>query len=365
MPADEAKIVMPSSVSARIIAAGIVIAFCYWASTVLVTLLTALLIAYFLDPVVLWLRRVHIPRALGSLLVVLSTLALLVVLAWFLAERFDQFGRDWPSYREPLRSAVQAVDAKLQSLQAHVSEITPAETHPGERIVAVVESHPLRDAVLSRLGSLYTFLLASTFVPFLVFFMLAAKDRVWRATMGLFPLDTRERAKETLAEVSRMLRSYMMGTALVALLLVLASWAFFWGIGLDFPFLTALVSGVCNLVPYLGAVVAWIPPLLIGLKQFHTIGPYLGIIGMLTFFHLIAANLLVPALIGWRVRLNALALAASLLFWAWMWGAMGLILAIPITAILKVICDHIEAWRPVGRWLGARPLHAGSFDANE
>jgi predicted PurR-regulated permease PerM len=264
-----------------------------------------------------------------------------------------------------LRSAVQAVDAKLQTLQAHVSEITPSETQPGERIVAVVESHPLRDAVLSRLGSLYTFLLASAFVPFLVFFMLAAKDRVWRATMDLFPVGSRDRARETLAEVSRMLRSYMLGTALVALLLVLASWAFFWGIGLDFPFLTALVSGVCNLVPYLGAVMAWIPPLLIGLKQFHSIGPYLGIIGMLTFFHIIAANLLVPALIGWRVRLNALALAASLLFWAWMWGAMGLILAIPITAILKVICDHVEAWQPVGRWLGARPIRLAPGDANE
>ena len=81
-----------SSASARIIAAGIVIAFCYWASTVLVTLIVAVLMAYFLDPVVTWLEEWHIPRALGSLIVVLSTICADAVLAWTLILRVDQFG---------------------------------------------------------------------------------------------------------------------------------------------------------------------------------------------------------------------------------------------------------------------------------
>ncbi len=106
MPVEETKVVSAkSSVSSRIIAAGIVIAFCYWASTVLVTLLVAVLMAYFLDPVVTWLERMRIPRALGSLIVVLVTIAMLSVVAYSLIDRADQFGRDWPKYREPLRAA--------------------------------------------------------------------------------------------------------------------------------------------------------------------------------------------------------------------------------------------------------------------
>jgi predicted PurR-regulated permease PerM len=93
--------------------------------------------------------------------------------------------------------------------------------------------------------------------------------------------------------------------------------------------------------------------LLVGLKQYHTVTPFIGIFAMLAFFHIVTANLLIPALVGWRVRLNALALTISLLFWGWMWGAMGLILAIPITAVLKVVCDHVESLQPVGRWLSA------------
>ena len=345
--------VVTRSISARIIAAGIVIAFCYWASTVLVTLLLAVLAAYFLDPLVTWLERIHIPRALGSLLIVLLSLSLIAGLGWTLLARFDQFGRDWPQYRAPLRSAVVAVDSRLKSFEMHVSEITPPTPHVGRVLTVTERSDTLRDVLMGRLSSLYSFLFAVTFLPFLVFFMLAAKRQVWNATMELFPADNRAQAKDTLADVTHVLRSYLAGSILVALLLVLASWAFFWGIGVDFPFLVALVSGLCNMVPYLGAVMAWIPPLLVGLKQFHSVGPFIGIFAMLTFFHIIAANLLVPALVGWRVRLNAMALTVSLLFWGWLWGAMGLVLAIPITAVIKVICDHVEGCRPIGRWLSA------------
>jgi len=352
MPADETIVQARGSASARIIAAGIVIAFCYWASTVLMTLLVAVLMAYFLDPVVTWLERIRISRALGSLLVVLFTLALLAVVAWFLIDRADQFGRDWPKYREPLRAASQAVETRLENLEKHVSEIEPA-ARAGERVVTIAESHPVRDTLIGRLSSLSTFMLAATFQPFLVFFMLAAKRQVWHATMQLFPANRRTEVRDTLADVTKVLRSYLMGTALVGLILVLGSWLFFWFLGLDFPFLTGLVSGVCNLIPYLGAVLAWIPPLLIGLKQYHTIGPFVGIFTVLTVFHIVTANLLIPALVGWQVRLNALALTVALLFWGWMWGGMGLILAIPVTAVIKVICDHVESLQPVGRWLGA------------
>ncbi|HXW54927.1 MAG TPA: AI-2E family transporter [Candidatus Cybelea sp.] len=352
MPVEETKLITASSVSARIIAAGIVIAFCYWASSVLVTLLVAVLMAYFLDPVVSALERFRLPRALGSLFVVLVTLALLTVLGWSLVDRIDQFGQDWPQYRAPLRSAVQTIERKLDIFEARVSELEPS-AHVGVRIVEVAESHPLRNAIFARLGSVYSFLLATTFVPFLVFFMLAAKRQVWHATMQLFPATERTQVKETLTDVTRVLRSYVIGTALVGLILVVTSWLFFWWIGLDFAFLTALASGLLNLVPYLGVIMAWIPPLLVGLRKFHTAGPFIGIFTLLVVLHLITANLLIPALVGWRIRLNALALTVSLLFWGFLWGGMGLILAIPITAVIKVICDHVESWQPVGRWLSA------------
>jgi predicted PurR-regulated permease PerM len=341
-----------NSVSGKIIAAGIVIAFCYWASTVLVTVVVSVLMAYFLDPIVTWFEEWHIPRALGALIVVLATICLLLLLAWTLILRVDQFGQDWPNYQKPLRAAASVVEKKLETLESHVSEIEPGN-QTGEHIVQVAESHPVRSALLSRLSSLEAVILSATFVPFLLFFMLAAKRQVWHATMQLFPATERTRVKETLSEVTLVLRSYVIGTALVGLILIFCSWMFFLSIGLEFPFLAALVSGLFNLIPYLGVVLSWFPPIIIGLKQFKHPQQFVGIMVMMTFLHLVAANLLMPALVGWRVRLNALALTVALLFWGWLWGGMGLILAVPITAVIKVVCDHVESLQPVGRWLSA------------
>ncbi len=351
MPPETTRVASTSSTSARIIAAGIIIAFCYWASSILVTLLVAILVAYFLDPVVSWLENLHISRPLGSFLMVMVSLALLFGFAWILVERADQFGADWPKYRKPLQELATAAESRLERIETQAGSIAPEER--GRQVVLVSELHPFRTALYNRLGSLYSVMVASTFVPFLVFFMLSAKRQMWHATMQLFPATERTQVKQTLEEMGTVLRGYLAGTALVGVILVVTSWLFFWGIGLDFSFLTGLVSGLLNLVPYFGVLLAWLPPLLIGLKQFHSVAPFVGIFAMLTFLHLIAANVLFPAVIGRKVHLNALAVTIALLFWGWLWGAPGLILAVPITATIKVICDHIEKWQPVGRWLGA------------
>jgi predicted PurR-regulated permease PerM len=354
MTPETAKLSPRSNASQRIIAGGIVLAFCYWAASVVMTLLLAALLAYLLDPLVEWLERVHVSRALGSLVVLLLALAVVVGLVYMVFDRADHFAADWPKYSSVLKQAAAAVERRLEKLESRVSEITPEEQQRGRLAVRVEEQRPVRSLVLRGLGSLYTVLLEATFVPFLVFFMLAAKRDVWHATLQLFPSSQRTQVKQTLDQVSVVLRSYVVGNALVAVILALVSSVFFWMIDLEYPFLTGVVSGLLNLVPYLGALLAWIPPFVIGLSTWRTSAwPYLGVAGTLSFFHLIAINVLIPALVGRRVHLNALAVTVALLFWGWLWGGVGLILAIPITATAKVICDNVASCQPIGRWLGA------------
>src|ERR1700687_947355 len=341
-----------STPSQRIIAAGIVIAFCYFAASVVITLLLSMMLAYFLDPLVEVMERIRISRAFGSLLVVVFVVALVAGIGYLLIDRAERFAGDWPRYRAVIQEATQAIERRVEKVESSVSEITPQQPRPPINTVRVESESAVRGMLLRGLGSLYTLLLGVTFVPFLLFFMLAAKRDVWHATMQLFPASERTRVKEALDSAGIVLRRFVVGGGFVAFILVLVSWGFFWMIGIDYPFLTGVVSGVLNLVPYLGAVLAWIPAIVIGMTHWSTFGPFLGMVAMLSFFHIIAMNVLVPQLVGKRVRLNALAVTVALLFWGWLWGGMGLVLAIPITATLKVICDHIEAWQPVGRWLG-------------
>jgi predicted PurR-regulated permease PerM len=352
MQIEDVKVSARSNPSQRIIAVAIVFAALYFTSEVVVPLLLAVLLAYFLDPVVGLLERIRIPRALGALVVLLAVTAMFVGLGYLIVLRADQFLADWPRYSGVLRHMTTAFDRQLAVVQKGVDAITPI-ADKALTPARIVEPPPIREWLLSGVGSLYSILVVGAFVPFLVFFMLAAKPRIWKATIELFPEGHQDRVRDALDQLGTMLRSFVVGNALIAGILMLLSWGFFLLIHLKYPFLLGCVSGVLNLVPYLGAVLAWFPPFLIGMAQWNTIGPYFGVAAMITFLHIMGLNVLMPAIVGRRVHLNALAVTVALLFWGWLWGAVGLILAIPITATIKVICDHSEGWEPVGRWLGA------------
>ncbi len=338
-----------SSFSARIVAAAIILLFFYYAAGVVITLLLSILLAYFLDPAVEFLERMSLPRTLGAMVMVLILIAVLVAAGYGLWTRTADFAENWPKYSSVLRKAAGEVEGKIRGIEVQVSP------DPGPASPAAVRAEPsiVRNLIFRGIGSLYALFLEVTFVPFLVFFMLAEKRQVWHGTLELFAASRRTQVKETLEDLRDVLRDYLAGMSVVTLVVIATSSLFFWIIGMDYPILTGMASGLLNMVPYIGAVMAWLPAFIIALAKWNTISQFVLIAVMLTIIHVLAINLVAPKLVGRRVRLNAVAITIALLFWGWVWGGMGLVLAIPITAALRVICDHTESWRPIGRWLSA------------
>jgi len=341
-----------STFSLRVIAGGILLLFAYYAQGVVITLVLSILLAYCLDPVVELLERVKLPRTLGALVTVLLLCAVLVALGYAMWMRTSDFADNWPKYEAVIKKAATAVEGKISRIEGQVSEIGPAPT-PGVTRVTTADSGWVHTMILRSIGSLYALILEVTFVPFLVFFMLAGKREVWHGTLQLFPASRRTQVKETLDDLREVLRDYLAGMIVLTLLVVAMSSVFFWALGLEYPVLTGAVSGILNMVPYIGAVLAWLPAFVLALAKWQTLGPFVLIAGGLTGIHIFALNLIAPQVVGRKVRLNAVAITIALLFWGWVWGGMGLVLAIPITATLRVICDHTESWKPIGRWLSA------------
>jgi predicted PurR-regulated permease PerM len=340
-----------SNFSMRVIAAAIILLFCYYAQGVVITLLLSILLAYFLDPAVELLERTGLPRTGGAMVMVLLLIMVLAAVGYGLGSRVADFAENWPKYGSVLRGAADSVEGKINGIEGRVAPDNQPGTQPGQ--IRQLEPGLVHTMILRGAGSLYAIFLEVTFVPFLVFFMLAGKREVWHGTLQLFPVTRRTQVKETLEDLREVLRDYLAGMSIVAGMVIAASSVFFWLMDLDYPILTGIASGLLNMVPYIGAVMAWFPAFVIALAKFKTIGSFLLIAGVLTAIHVVAANFIAPALVGRRVRLNAVAITVALLFWGWVWGGMGLLLAIPITATLRVICDHTESWRPIGRWLSA------------
>jgi predicted PurR-regulated permease PerM len=338
-----------SNFSMRLIAAAILLLFFYYAAGVVITLLLSVLIAYFLDPAVEFLERFRVPRTIGALILVLLLILVLVAAGYTLWLRTSDFAADWPKYRDILHNATRTVQGNINRLEGDLTSSGETE----KSVVSHADTGAVRNLVVRGIGSLYALVLEATFVPFLVFFMLAQKREVWHGTLQLFPVSRRNQVKETLEDLRDVLRDYLIGMSVVTLVVIALSSIFFLILGLDYPVLAGIISGLLNMVPYLGAVLAWFPGFLLAVIKWKSISHFWLIAMVLTGIHVIAQNLIAPQLVGRQVRLNAVAITVALLFWGWVWGGMGLILAIPLTAALRVICDHVESWKPIARWLSA------------
>lgn len=342
-----------TSTSLRILAGAVVLLFFYYAAGVVITLLLSVLLAYFLDPAVELLERIHVPRTIGALLMVLLLISVIGVMGYGMWVRGSDFADNWPTYRAIIRDATGSVQGKISGIEGGVNELANPGGAPKPAAAPTDSSNTIHTLFLRGIGSLYALVLEGTFVPFLVFFMLAGKREAWHSTLQLFPISRRTQVKETLDDLRNVLRDYLIGMSVVTLVVIALSALFFFILGFDYPVLAGIASGLFNMVPYIGAVLAWMPGFFLAILKWKAVSHFGLIAVVLTGIHIVAQNLIAPQLVGRQVQLNAVAITISLLFWGWVWGGMGLILGIPITAALRVICDHTETWKPVARWLSA------------
>jgi predicted PurR-regulated permease PerM len=206
--------------------------------------------------------------------------------------------------------------------------------------------------ILTRgFGSVTQALFVASFVPFLVYFMLTWQHHVRSATVMLFSMPNRNTAYVTLGLISAMIRSFMVGNLLIGLFIGAISTAVFALLHLPFFYFVGFISGFLSLIPYMGFFLALTPPIFVGIGHVNS-GDVALIVLTVLGLHLIALNVLYPKFLGNRLQLNPLAVTLSLLVWGWLWGGIGLLLAIPITAAMKIIFDHVESLKPYGAWLG-------------
>jgi predicted PurR-regulated permease PerM len=271
---------------------------------------------------------------------------LLVYLATYLSyNQAATFVQVLPKYSDRIRTTVMTFRERAESLNP-LRPVTDDKS-----IVKVQPSSPVTDIVTRGFGSVSQLLFALTFVPFLVYFMLSWQQHARSATVMLFRMEHRHTAYVTLGLISRMIRSFMVGNLLIGIFMAAVSIAVFGAFHLPFFLVVGAISGFLSLVPYLGLVLALCPPLMVGLGQFQS-EDLIALSMAVAALHFFALNVLYPKFLGNRMQLNPLAVTMALLFWGWLWGGVGLVLAIPITAAAKIIFDHVDSLKPWGTWLG-------------
>jgi predicted PurR-regulated permease PerM len=329
-----------------------VLAACYVAKLPIIVLLLAVLLAYVLAPVADLLAHLRIPHALGSGIAVVLFMGLmygLLVLSYNSAVSFSQ---ELPKYSRNIQQVVEQFRHRARQLQKTTETVLPEDTEERARPTINVEQNTTFWSLMSGgLGPIWEVAFAASFIPFLAYFMLTWQDHVRSATVMLFSPESRHTAYETVGLISRMVRSFLVGNLLIGLFIGGLSTAVFGFLHLPYFYFFGVLSGFLSLIPYLGIILAAIPPLFVGLGQLNSSG-IIAVIATVIVLHLFALNVLYPKVLGGRLQLNPLVVTLSLLFWGWMWGAMGLVLAVPITAATKIVLDHGKQMRGYGAWLG-------------
>jgi predicted PurR-regulated permease PerM len=365
------------------IAAGVLIGILYWARVVFITTIIAIILALILEPFVGFLVRLRFPRTLATFTVgLIASLALYFagLAAW---NQVSGIAREVPAFKENLAGFITTATERVQGLEDATARLlvptrkpeppppvaTPPRSskrgrkEPPQQVLPLLpgpipevriheDRNPIGDYIYARLHTVYEFLLMASFVPFLVYFMLSWGDHIHRSFLRFFEGSDRLAAARSLQGVAEMARAFVVGNFLIGVLLAAISWGAFQVIHIPYPFLVGTLSGFLSLIPYVGMPVALVPPVLAALAA--------GDRGSVIFFaflivltlHLTAMNVLYPKIVGARVHLNPLVVTLSLMFWGFLWDGPGLILAIPITAGIKAVCDNVSGLRPYGRFLG-------------
>ncbi len=353
---EEAEVLQASikagSVAQIVVAAIAFIGLIYLLKLVLITTLASILLAFVFEPLVGALARIRVPRAAGALIAVVLMVGMTGGLTYFFYSRAVDFATQLPKYSGRIRSTLSNLRAQTNKIEESTrSVIASPKTGKTPVPVEVQEAPALSRVISAGSGTLGDVVLAITFVPFLVYFMLTWKDHAHSATVRLFPKEHRLVAHRTVARISAMIRSFIAGNALIGLLNALVSTIVFWRLGIPYFYFLGVISGFASLIPYLGVFLALLPPLAGGLGVVNTSGVGLIVLTVVVL-HILGTNVFYPKIVGKRLRLNPLAISLSLLFWAWIWGAMGLILAVPLVGATKIICDYVEPLSGLGAWLG-------------
>lgn len=374
------------AIASRLMAFSLTIAILYVGRAFFVTLISAIIITFILQPFVEFFMRRHMPRALASFLVCTSFLLLLYFAGLGLATQASGLIEDLPTYGKRMGEVVESaadrlndfersltqtiMPKKLQEAQPPVVETPkkgrrtrttqpeptvpadPNQPPPIPEVRIADDGSPLLKFLYERWETLYNVILMMSFVPFLVYFMLSWSDHIQRSFLSLFGGAHRYAAAKSLDGVAYMARAYMAGNFVLGVILALLSTLFFVLLKLPYPLLIGPLSGFLSLVPYVGLPLAFVPPFLAGLPVYNNPAAYLIIGAGVSILHLFALNLLYPKIVGARVHLNPLAVTIALMFWGLIWGGVGLVLAVPIVAGIKAVCDNVDSMRPYGRLLG-------------
>jgi predicted PurR-regulated permease PerM len=314
----------------------------YELSSVLLPFVIALLLSFIFKALVLWLTRHRVPKGIALMLVLLlaaGVLFLVVMMAYLSA---GSFVANLPKYQERLAGLNSQLSVLVQSIAERIG--VDAST---VNLSSIISVSTITTFATSSLGSFITFLSNAFLVFLFMLFLLAGSGGLGPKIISAFSESNAERIATIIANIDLRIRKYLVTKTIVNLGTGMLTTAILMVLGVDFAVFWGFLNFLLAYIPNIGSLIATIFPVLMALLQFDTLTRPILVLVLLIVAHNVMGNVVEPKLMQFSLNLSPVLILLSLIFWGWLWGIWGMILAIPITATIKIVCENVDALRPI------------------
>lgn len=326
----------------------------YFARPFLLPVAVATILNFLLSPAVRGLASIHVPRAVGAALVILVLLAVVA----FGIERLSGPAAEW------VRKAPQGlerIEHRVRGLRRPVEQVQEAAEKVEEEVEKLsgdgggaqevkVQEGTLTGALVSRTQA---FVGSAVIVMILLYFLLASGDFFLRKLVRVLPrLEDKRRAVEIARQTELHISTYLSTVTLINAALGLAVALAMWAVGMPNPALWGVLAGLMNYVPYLGSLITLAVIAIASILTFEDLGRAIVAPALYFAINFTEGYFVTPTIVGRRLTLNPVVVFVGIVFWGWLWGVPGALLAVPLMATLKILCDHIQPLSPLGEFLG-------------
>lgn len=326
----------------------------YFARDILLPVFLAILLALLLRPLVRLSRRARLPEPLGAALILILALGILGAGAGSVADPAVAWVERAPQVIETLQARLSGVERALapaRKATERLQRMTRAE--PAQREV-VMRGPAMADIILEKAQSFVTQGLGVVALTY--FFLAFGKQSLLAVLTSLPRRDERLHLSDIVQTVQVNITAYLATITIINAVLALVTSGIMWMLGVPSPLLWGALAGLFNFIPYLGPAATTAVLFAVGVVSFdnwtQSVLPALCFIAVTS----VEGNFLTPMIVGRRLTLNPIFVFATVLFWGWLWGIAGALLAVPILAVTKILCDATPPLRTVGALLGGMPL---------
>lgn len=323
------------------------VAVLYFARDLFIMLFVAGIFSFLLLPVCQQLERRGLPLGLAATISFLLLLFLFFGLLAFMGWQYSHFGKDLPALQAALMQRINDLQVWLEQ-HFNVSQGQQVEWLNKELSALTNRAGTMAMSVFTATGSA---LATAVIIPIITLFLLLMKPR-FRAFFTQLRSNRDGAVLRVVQNIAHLSRKWLRGVLTVMLFIAVLDSIGFLALGLKYAILMAVTAALLNIIPYLGPWLGALFPVLIALLTKDSAMVAVGVVGVIAVTQFLDNNFVTPKIVGSSVSLNPMASMIALIAWGALWGFMGLILAIPITGMMKLVFDEIPTLKPWGFLLG-------------